>query len=42
MIRCLDKYGKQWKTKQMKPEWQKQKEKEWKKEKVQRKKKNKI
>ena len=32
----LDECGKQWKTKQMKPGWQKQKEKEQKKEKMQR------
>ena len=36
MIRCPDRCGKQWKTKEMKPEWQKQKKKKQKKEKVQR------
>lgn len=39
MVRYLDKCRKQWKTKQIKPGWQKQKEKEQKKEKMQREKK---
>ena len=39
MTRCLDECGKQWKTKQIKPEWQKQKEKGQKKESIQREKK---
>ena len=39
MTRYLDECGKQWKTKQMKPRWQKQKEKEQKEEKMQREKK---
>jgi len=36
MIRCPDKCKKQWKTKEIKPEWQKRKKKKQKKEKVQR------
>jgi len=36
MTGCPDKSGKQWKTKQMKPGWQKQKGKEQKKKKKQR------
>ena len=39
MMRCLEKCGKKWKTKQTKPGWQKKKEKEQKKEKLQKEKK---